>query len=103
MQGDGIETINYIRQRLNEKGGLILRKLGLYFKHFDTVHSEQQLLTQQEFCEGLRNLGMNLGQNDLQSLCEMLDTTNCGQIDYQEFLVGLRGRMNAKRQGTYLL
>jgi len=28
----------------------------------------------------------------------MLDTTNCGQIDYQEFLVGLRGRMNAKRQ-----
>jgi Ca2+-binding EF-hand superfamily protein len=81
----------------------VIRKIGLYFPQFNTLNNPRQLLSQQQFDDGLAKLGINLTTEEFQGLVKLLDVDGNGQVDFQEFLTGIRGKLSSRRQGSYFL
>jgi hypothetical protein len=57
-----------------------------------------RLLDKQEFYWGLKNLGCTISKKEAGLLLEYLDTSKDGYVNYNEFLIGVRGSPNATRQ-----
>ena len=55
-------------------------------------------IDKQEFYWGLKDLGCSISKKEAGILLEALDTNADGFVNFDEFLVGLRGRPNATRQ-----
>ena len=73
-----------------------VRSLGKTFAAMDT--DGNRLLDKQEFYWGLKNLGCTISKKEAGILLEHLDTSKDGYVNYDEFLLGIRGRPNATRQ-----
>ena len=54
----------------------------------------------QEFYVGLNENGVKISKAEFDVIFSGLDTNGDGSINFDEFLVGIRGRMNAVRQGV---
>lgn len=63
----------------------------------DSVDGNRRL-DKQEFYWGLKDLGTEVTKRESELLLEYLDTNQDGFVDYNEFLVGVRGQPNAERQ-----
>lgn len=72
-----------------------LRSLGATFKMIDT--NGDRKIDKQEFYWGLKDLGCSISKKEADTLLEALDTNADGFVNFDEFLVGLRGRPNATR------
>lgn len=55
-------------------------------------------LDKQEFYWGIKDLGVTISKRESEILIECLDTDRDGLVNYDEFLVGVRGMPNEKRQ-----
>lgn len=51
-----------------------------------------------EFMWGLKENGHNLNPSEFERIFKYFDKNNDGKISYDEFLVGLRGDLNANRR-----
>jgi Ca2+-binding EF-hand superfamily protein len=54
-------------------------------------------LDKQEFYWGIKDLGVTISKRESEILIECLDTDKDGLVNYDEFLVGVRGMPNEKR------
>jgi len=55
-------------------------------------------LSKEEFYEGLKSFNVTLNKVELDSVVTLLDVNKDGIVDFDEFLVGIRGKPNPKRQ-----
>ena len=63
---------------------------------FDGNHK----VDRQEFITGLRDCQVTLTDDQFMALYEALDKNNDGCVDFDEFLVAIRGKPNARRQAV---
>lgn len=55
-------------------------------------------LNMYEFTKGLRETGLECPESDMRGLFKAFDTDNSGSISFDEFLVAIRGQLNARRK-----
>lgn len=60
-------------------------------------HDNNRLIDKQELYWGLRDLGCQITKREASLLLDYLDTSKDGLVDFQEFLVGIRGSPNEER------
>ena len=80
---------------MNARGARTIRGLGRVFKAIDNDGNRK--LDSQEFFVGLNECGCNLTKEETNCLLACLDTDNDGCVNFNEFLVGIRGCLNAQR------
>ena len=80
------------------RGAKTIRGLGRVFKTMDD--SGNRKVDAQEFFVGLNECGCNLTKEETDALLSAFDTDHDGNVNFDEFLIGLRGSMNAQRQAV---
>jgi hypothetical protein len=58
---------------------------------------QNRLVDKQEFYWGLKNLNIEITKREASILLDYLDTSRDGFVDYQEFLIGVRGSPSESR------
>jgi calcyphosin len=86
--------LNRVRTELSANTTTI-RSLNRIFQVIDSDNS--RMIDKQELYWGLRDLGCKITKREAGLLLDYLDTSKDGLVDYQEFLVGIRGRPNEER------
>merc|ERR1719359_1738145 len=90
-------VLQKMRDQLNSRGAKTIRGLGRTFRHFDSVDGNRKC-DANEFITGLADIGVNVSKAECDALMKMLDTDGDGHINFDEFLLGVRGKCNEKRQ-----
>jgi Ca2+-binding EF-hand superfamily protein len=90
-------VLNKVREDLNKRGVTTIRGLGRAFKIMDSVDGNRKV-TKEEFYIGLKDFGVTISKKEAEALLEYLDTDDDGCINYDEFLKGIRGKPNQRRQ-----
>ncbi|KRX00199.1 hypothetical protein PPERSA_10698 [Pseudocohnilembus persalinus] len=83
--------------QLNKRGATTIRGLARVFKALDSYDGNKKV-DKEEFYIGLKENGVNLNKQEASILMSAFDTNGDGYIDFDEFLVAIRGRLNEKRQ-----
>lgn len=83
---------------MNERGARTIRGLGRVFKAIDADGNRR--IDAQEFFVGLNECGCTLDKTETDLLLAHFDTDQDGTVNFDEFLVGLRGTMNEARQAV---
>ena len=78
------------------RGSRTIRGLGRTFKAYDNDGNKK--MSGQEFLQGLNDSGCSLTDEEAKALHEALDTDKDGTVNFDEFLVGIRGRLSPQRQ-----
>lgn len=103
MQGSGIvegthySVLSYVRETLGKRGARTVRGLGRVFRQMDSYDGNRRV-DRDEFAVGLRECGVSLNNQQLAGLFDYFDKDKDGTIIFDEFLVGIRGSLNARRQ-----
>ena len=85
-----------MRAALATRGTKTIRGMGRAFRIIDD--SGNRKLDKQEFYWGIKDLGVSISKRESEILIEALDTDKDGLVNYDEFLVGVRGCPNERRQ-----
>lgn len=80
---------------LAERGAMSVRGVALAFKIIDK--NNNRLMDGEELDAGLRQRGVNLNPEQISVLLKYFDKDGSGQIDLNEFMVTIRGTINAAR------
>ena len=72
--------------------------LGRVFNTYDSAGARR--VDAQEFFVGLNDSGVNISKEETDVLLAYLDTNGDGNVNYDNFLKGIRGSMNAARTGV---
>jgi hypothetical protein len=72
--------------------------MGRVFKIMDD--GGNRMLDKQEFYWGIKDMGVNITKREAEILIDFLDTNQDGQLNYDEFLVGIRGCPNETRMAV---
>ena len=83
---------------MKERGASTIRGLGRVFRNCDDNGNRK--LDSQEFFHGLNDVGCNLTKEETEALLAHFDTDSDGMVNFDEFLVALRGNLNAARQAV---
>lgn len=81
-----------------ERGAKTVRGLGRVFNNCDQDGNRK--LDAQEFFHGLNECGCNLSHQETDALLAHFDTDHDGTVNYNEFLVAIRGALNEIRQAV---
>lgn len=81
-----------------DRGAKTIRGLGRIFKTMDDEGNRK--LDAQEFYYGLNECGCNLSKEESEALLAHFDTNQDGCVNFDEFLVGIRGVLNPERQAV---
>merc|ERR1712118_479049 len=91
------ELLNIVRNELKSRGAYEIAGIRCKFRRADKDGSET--LNSSEFGRLLKDqLDIHLNQEQQAELFNIYDKNRCGNIDYQEFLLQLRGEMNSFRK-----
>ena len=71
--------------------------MGRAFKNIDSYNGDRKV-EKEEFYQGLRDYGVSISKKEAEVLLNYLDTNKDGFVSYDEFLTGIRGKPNARRQ-----
>ena len=74
-----------------------IRGLGRAFRNIDSYNGDRKI-DKEEFYVGLREYGVNISKKEADVLLNYLDTNKDGYVSYDEFLTGIRGKPNSRRQ-----
>ena len=96
-QRGGVEVLSLVRQQLERRGSRTIRALGRTFRALDS-YDRNRKVDRQEFAVGLRENGVDLAPQEYQILFDYFDKDRDGSVCFDEFLVGIRGKPNARRQ-----
>ena len=103
MQGSGIvegkiyAVLAYIRDTLQRRGARGIRGLGRVFRQMDSFDGNRKV-DRNEFMVGLRECGVQLEDQQMGELFDYFDKEKDGTMCFDEFLVGIRGTLNGRRQ-----
>ena len=86
-----------VKDSLNNRGVNTIRGLGRAFRNIDSYNGDRKI-DREEFYVGLREYGIDISKKEAEVLLNYLDTNQDGNISYDEFLTGIRGKPNARRQ-----
>lgn len=73
-----------------------IRSLGKAFKTIDSYNGDRKI-DKEEFYWGLKDFGVTITKKEADTLLAYLDTNEDGYVNFDEFLVGIRGKPNQKR------
>jgi Ca2+-binding EF-hand superfamily protein len=82
-----------VRISLQNRGANTIRGLGRAFKIIDSYDGNRKI-DKEEFYFGLKDLGVNISKKEAEALLDYLDTNDDGFVNFDEFLVGIRGKPN---------
>lgn len=86
------------RYKIAQRGGLNgIRTLGRIFRHLDFNGNHR--LNQEELKIALEEFGLEVADRHIKVLMDHFDKNHDGNVDFDEFLRGIRGRMNKRRRG----
>jgi len=88
-------VIALVKDQMNCRGAKTIRGLGRVFNTFD--NGKNRKVDAQEFFVGLNESGCNLTKEQTNVLLSHFDTDNDGNVNYDEFLVAIRGIPNETR------
>ena len=92
-----LEVLNALREQLNKRGSKTIRNLGRTFRALDSFDGNRKV-DRSEFAVGMRENGVNLSAQEYNILFDYFDRDKDGTMCFDEFLVGVRGSPNARRQ-----
>jgi len=92
-----LEVLNSLREQLNKRGSKTIRNLGRTFRALDSFDGNRKV-DRSEFAVGMRENGVNLSAQEYSILFDYFDRDKDGTMCFDEFLVGVRGSPNARRQ-----
>ena len=92
-----VQLLESVRQQLQARGAKTIRGLGRTFRNFDSFDGNKKI-DAQEFYSGLCEIGIQVTQQEAAALMSMFDTDGDGCVNFDEFLVGIRGSLNERRQ-----
>ena len=87
-----------VKSQMAARGARTIRGLGRVFKCIDD--SGNRKVDAQEFFVGLNECGCNLTKEETDALLAHYDTDKDGNVNFDEFLVMMRGSLNATRQAV---
>ena len=96
----GNECLNLFREEIKKRGGRGIIGLARQFKLFD--QNNNKTLDYNEFSKAIKELKIELNDNEIKELFSKFDIDNSNNINYDEFLSQLRGEMNEKRKEIVL-
>mmetsp|Transcript_16117 Transcript_16117/g.29432 ORF Transcript_16117/g.29432 Transcript_16117/m.29432 type:complete len:88 (+) Transcript_16117:3-266(+) len=73
--------------------------LARVFRNMDSFDSNKKI-DGEEFFSGLREIGCDVSEEEAAILMDYFDKDGDGRVSLTEFLVGIRGELNAKRQAA---
>lgn len=82
-----------VRGQLNDGGKIPM--LGRVFNTYDSAGARR--VDAQEFFVGLNDCGVSLSKEESDCFLAALDTNGDGNVNYDQFLCGIRGEMNKTR------
>ncbi|CDW71315.1 ef hand family protein [Stylonychia lemnae] len=91
------QILYIVKESLNARGASTIRSLGRAFRSIDSYNGDRKI-DKEEFYVGLKEYGADISKKEAEVLLDYLDTDKDGFVNYDEFLVGIRGKPNAKRQ-----
>ena len=99
MAGTGniISALNKVKAQLEARGSRTIRGLSRTFRALDSYDGNKKV-DREEFAVGLRENGCELSKDELNCLFGYFDRDCDGTINFDEFLIGIRGELNARRQ-----
>ena len=80
---------------LQKRGSEALRSLGKSFRNMDS-YDGNNAISRDDLVFGLREVGINLSRDELEQIFVFFDVD--GAVNLQEFLTGIRGKPNERRQ-----
>jgi Ca2+-binding EF-hand superfamily protein len=92
-----LEVLNVLREQLNKRGSKTIRNLGRTFRALDSFDGNRKV-DRSEFAVGMRENGVNLSAQEYNILFDYFDRDKDGSVCFDEFLVGVRGSPNSRRQ-----
>ena len=96
------DILEVIRGKVVERGGSNgIRSLSRLLAIMDDNGDKR--LSKEELMYGLRDYGISLSSGELDAVFGELDRDHNGYIDLDEFLIGIKGDMNARRKGLVKL
>jgi Ca2+-binding EF-hand superfamily protein len=81
---------------VNHGGSAGIHSLGRIFRMMDDDGNRQISLEELQY--GLQHYGLAMAAKDLQLLLAAIDKDNTGRVSFDEFLLAIRGVVNARRQ-----
>jgi len=89
--------VEKIREQLTKRGGMNgIRSLARVFRIMDD--SGNGRITHEEFLYGMHDMGVELAKQDVGHVVELFDRDKDGNIDFNELLCTLRGKLNPRRR-----
>lgn len=95
--GNIIGALNKVKAQLESRGSRTIRGLSRTFRALDSFDGNKKV-DREEFAVGLRENGVELNKDELSSLFGYFDRDCDGTINFDEFLIGIRGELNPRRQ-----
>eukprot|EP00357_Protocruzia_adherens_P024843 CAMPEP_0115038384 /NCGR_PEP_ID=MMETSP0216-20121206/43378_1 /TAXON_ID=223996 /ORGANISM="Protocruzia adherens, Strain Boccale" /LENGTH=193 /DNA_ID=CAMNT_0002418777 /DNA_START=23 /DNA_END=604 /DNA_ORIENTATION=- len=92
-----ILVLDKVKAQLSQRGAKGIRGLGRTFRQMDSFDGNKKV-DSQEFSTGLREAGCELNNEEISILFGYFDKNSDGVVDFDEFLVGIRGKLNPRRQ-----
>jgi len=92
-----LSIFNKLKDSIQKRGSDTLRSLGKVLRQMDSYDNNKKV-NKEDFLFGLREIGISLHKNDQDMLLQFLDKDSDGYCNFDEFLVGIRGRPNIRRQ-----
>ena len=90
-------VLERVRTQIKARGAKTIRGLGRTFRNFDSFDGNHKI-DAEEFYSGLCEIQVQVSRDEANRLMALFDTDGDGHVDFNEFLVGIRGSLNAKRQ-----
>ena len=90
------QILDKIREKLVERGTHGIRGIGILFRRMDD--SGDRKLDRMEFQWGLKENGHDISPMEFERIFKYFDRNNNGSINYDEFLVAIRGDVNQFRR-----
>ena len=94
-----IELLDNMRHQLRSRGAKEFRGLARVFRNMDSFDGNKKI-DPEEFFSGLREIGCDVTEEDSDVLMGYFDKDGDGKVSLTEFLVGIRGSLNSKRQAA---
>ena len=82
---------------MEKRGSETIRVMGRLFRQMNSYDGNRKI-NKEEFLLGLREVGINPTKQESEVLFNFFDKENEGLIDFEEFLIGIRGKPNFRRQ-----
>ena len=93
---DPAEILQKVKDQLQKRGARTIRGIGRVFRIFDDDGNRK--IEQEEFYWGLRDMQIEVSKREAAILLDSFDLDHDGTVNFDEFLVGIRGDPSAVRK-----